>query len=232
MIKVLVIDSDTNITTFLTRGLALQNIRVLEAQTVDKGFDKFLHHYPNMVLLGDNLPNLPTLEIISRLGAADKQTPIIILGHEQMPPEKYVTLLDAGADHVVSKPVDVPCIAAIIRAILRRLTPPAPAILRFGNTHPLELDTGTRILKRGGNSFELTAKEYDLLELFLRHPRQVLTRDIIYEKVWEYDFNGESNVIEVYVRYLRKKIEKGGHGRLIHTVRSVGYVLKEEVQAA
>jgi two-component system response regulator MprA len=114
---------------------------------------------------------------------------------------------------------------ARVRALLRRAQPAQPQVFRFAD---LELDTGTRQGRRGGATFDLTAKEYELLELFMRHPRQVLTRDVIFDHVWNYDFGGESNIIEVYVRYLRQKTEQGDMARLIHTVRGIGYVLREE----
>jgi len=111
-----------------------------------------------------------------------------------------------------------------VRALLRRHQPKEGEVLRFSD---LSLDTATREVRRGNEGIELTAQEFDLLELLIRHPRQVLHRDRIYERVWGYDFDGESNLIEVYVSYLRSKLEASGRTRLIHTVRGVGYVLKE-----
>jgi len=134
--------------------------------------------------------------------------------------------LDAGADDYLVKPFAFDELLARIRALFRRSQPSAtPEVLRFAD---LTLDTGTRRAQRGERVIDLTAKEYELLELFMRHPRQVLTRDLIFDRVWRYDFGGESNIIEVYVRYLRQKTEGPGEPRLIHTVRGVGYVLREE----
>jgi two-component system response regulator MprA len=133
--------------------------------------------------------------------------------------------LDAGADDYLVKPFSFNELLARIRALLRRAAPASPEVLRFAD---LMLDTGTHQAFRADRGIELTAKEYELLELFMRHPRQVLTRDVIYDRVWRYDFGGESNIIEVYVRYLRQKTEVDGEPRLIHTVRGVGYVLRED----
>jgi two-component system response regulator MprA len=132
--------------------------------------------------------------------------------------------LDSGADDYLVKPFEFDELLARIRALLRRSRPDGSEMLSFGD---LRLDTGTHQGFRGERTFELTAKEYELLELFLHHPRQVLTREVIYDRVWGYDFGGESNIIEVYVRYLRQKTEAQGEPRLIHTVRGVGYVLRD-----
>src|SRR4030066_1410631 len=123
------------------------------------------------------------------------------------------------------KPFNLDELLARIRPLLRRAHPSRPRVLRFSG---LSLDTGTRQALRGERVTALTAKEYELLELFLRNPRQVLTRDMIFDRVWGYDFGGESNIIEVYIRYLRQKLEVAGEQRLLHTVRGVGYVLREE----
>jgi two-component system response regulator MprA len=133
--------------------------------------------------------------------------------------------LDAGADDYMVKPFNLEELLARIRALLRRTKPERIQVLKFAD---LTLDTGSREASRGNKLIQLTAKEYELLELFLRHPRQVLTREIIFDRVWGYDFGGESNVLEVYIRYLRQKLEADESlPRLIHTIRGVGYVLRE-----
>ena len=136
-----------------------------------------------------------------------------------------VTGLDAGADDYMVKPFAFDELLARLRALFRRhRMEVAPEVYRYAD---LELTPRTRQVRRGGYVVELTAKEFDLLELFMRHPGQVLTREVIYEHIWEYDFGGESNIIEVYVRYLRSKLEAGGKSRLLQTVRGVGYALRE-----
>jgi two-component system response regulator MprA len=132
--------------------------------------------------------------------------------------------LDAGADDYLVKPFNLDELLARIRALLRRTQTERIQVYKFAD---LTLDTGSRQVSRGERLVQLTAKEYELLELFLRHPRQVLTREVIFDRVWGYDFGGESNVLEVYIRYLRQKLEAGDEQRLIYTVRGVGYVLRE-----
>jgi len=149
--------------------------------------------------------------------------PILILTAKDTVTDR-IQGLDMGADDYMVKPFNLDELLARIRALLRRAQPSRPQVLRFAD---LSLDTGTRQAARVDRVISLTAKEYELLELFLRHPRQVLTRDKIFDRVWGYDFGGESNIIEVYIRYLRQKLESSDEPRLIHTVRGMGYVLRE-----
>ncbi len=132
--------------------------------------------------------------------------------------------LDAGADDYLVKPFNLEELLARMRALLRRTQTERNQVYEFAD---LTMDSVSRQVTRGTRLIPLTAKEYELLELFLRHPRQVLTREVIFDRVWGYDFGGESNVLEVYIRYLRQKLESDSEPRLIHTVRSVGYVLRE-----
>jgi two-component system response regulator MprA len=132
--------------------------------------------------------------------------------------------LDAGADDYLVKPFNLEELLARMRALLRRTQSERNQVYEFAD---LTMESVSRQVTRGGRLIPLTAKEYELLELFLRHPRQVLTREVIFDRVWGYDFGGESNVLEVYIRYLRQKLESENEPRLIHTVRSVGYVLRE-----
>jgi two-component system response regulator MprA len=169
------------------------------------------------------LPGIDGIEVCRRLRAAGK-VPILMLTAKDSVSDRVVGL-DAGADDYLVKPFNLDELLARIRALLRRTTTPK---LKEYDFEDLKLDTGTRRAYRGERIIDLTAKEYELLELFMRHPRQVLTREMIYDDVWGYDFGGESNIIEVYVRYLRQKLEESEEGRLLHTVRGMGYVLREE----
>lgn len=168
------------------------------------------------------LPGIDGLEVCQRLRAASK-VPILMLTAKDTVQDR-VQGLDAGADDYIVKPFQVEEFLARVRALLRRTEAERAPVLKFAD---LELDTRTRQARRGQRLIPLTAREFDLLELFMRHPRQVLTREMIFDRIWGYDFSGESNVLDVYIRYLRQKLEAEGEPRLIHTLRSVGYVLRE-----
>ncbi len=221
-LRVLVVEDEDRIRQFLQRGLSYEGYRVDVAEDGQTGLDIARDHPPDLVLLDVMLPGIDGIEVCRRLRAAG-DVPILMLTAKEAI-EDRVAGLDAGADDYLVKPFAFDELLARIRALLRRVQPSKPDVYRFVD---LELDTGTRQGKRSGRLFDLTAKEYELLELFMRNPRRVLTREIIYDRVWGYDFGGESNIIEVYVRYLRQKTEAGGLTRLIHTVRGIGYVLRE-----
>ncbi len=169
------------------------------------------------------LPGMDGIEVCDRIRSHEDSTPIIMLTAKDTMHDR-VQGLDSGVDDYMVKPFEIEELNARIRALLRRTKPERAVVLSFND---LELDTSTRLAHRSGRTISLTAKEYDLLELFLRHPRQVLTRDVIFDRVWGYDFGGESNVLDVYIRYLRQKIEEEGETRLLHTVRGVGYVIRD-----
>ncbi|MEM7332379.1 MAG: response regulator transcription factor [Chloroflexota bacterium] len=223
MTRILAIEDEERIRQFLQRGLSFEGYRVDTAADGQLGLELARENPPDLVLLDLMLPGMDGLEVCRRIRAVS-DVPILMLTAKETI-EDRVTGLDAGADDYLVKPFAFDELMARVRALLRRSQPSQPQIFRFAD---LELDTGTRQGRRGGEIFDLTAKEYELLELFMRHPRQVMTRDLIFDRVWNYDFGGESNIIEVYVRYLRQKTEKGGMSRLIHTVRGIGYVLREE----
>jgi two-component system response regulator MprA len=221
--RILVIEDEVRITNFIRRGLSMEGYAVDVAHDGVTGLDMAQANQPDLLVIDWMLPGMDGLEICRRV-RAENNTPIIILTARDSVSDK-VQGLDAGADDYMVKPFDLDELSARVRAQLRRFSPSLQDVLNFSD---LKLDTGTRQAFRNGRSIELTAKEYDLLELFMNHPRQVLTRDVIFDRVWNYDFGGESNIIEVYVRYLRQKTEENGESRLLHTVRGVGYVLRED----
>jgi len=221
--RILVIEDETRIAQFLKRGLIYEGYRVDVAYDGQEGLSMARDNPPDLVILDWMLPGVDGLEVCKRLRAAS-DVPILMLTAKDEVQER-VTGLDAGADDYLVKPFSFDELLARIRALFRRATPSSrPEVLRFED---LSLDTGTHRAQRGDQYIDLTAKEYELLELFMRNPRRVLTREMIFDRVWGYDFGGESNIIEVYVRYLRQKLEEFGP-RLIHTVRGVGYVLRED----
>ncbi|MCB8952034.1 MAG: response regulator transcription factor [Ardenticatenales bacterium] len=221
--RILVIEDEDRIRQFLQRGLTYEGYRVDAAADGRIGLELARDTPPDLVLLDIMLPGIDGFEVCRRLRAVSKVPILMLTAKESI--EDRVTGLDAGADDYLTKPFSFDELLARVRALLRRAQPAKPQVYRFAD---LELDTGTRQGRRAGKTFDLTAKEYELLELFMRHPRQVLTRDVIFDRVWNYDFGGESNIIEVYVRYLRQKTEQDDLSRLIHTVRGIGYVLREE----
>ena len=221
--RILVVEDEERIRQFLARGLTYEGYRVDTAADGRLGLDMARDNPPDLVILDVMLPGMDGLEVCRRLRAAGDVPILMLTAKESI--EDRVAGLDAGADDYLVKPFAFDELLARVRALLRRAQPTQPQIHRFDD---LELDTGTRQGRRGGRTFDLTAKEYELLELFMRNPRQVLTRDVIFDRVWGYDFGGESNIIEVYVRYLRQKTEADEMSRLIHTVRGVGYVLRED----
>ncbi|MBU2609090.1 MAG: response regulator transcription factor [Chloroflexi bacterium] len=220
--RILVVDDDPQIVSFLKRGLAYEGYKVDTAADGLEALAKAREKEPDLVILDIMMPEIDGIEVSKRLREGS-DVPILMLTAKGTVADK-VAGLESGADDYLVKPFAFDELLARVRALLRRQQPKEGEVLNFSD---LSLNTATREVKRGNEAIELTAQEFALLELFMRHPRQVLKRDQIYERVWGYDFEGLSNVIEVYVRYLRSKLEAGGRPRLIHTVRSVGYVLKE-----
>ncbi|NIS82478.1 MAG: response regulator [Anaerolineales bacterium] len=224
--RILIIEDEERILNFLERGLTYEGYRVDSAIDGTRGLALARDYPPDLVIIDWMLPEvepgLDGLEVCRRLREGS-DVPVIMLTAKDAV-EDRVRGLDAGADDYIVKPFALNELLARVRALLRRAKRESPEIMTFSD---LSLDTGTHQAFRSERPIELTAKEYELLELFLRNPRQVLTRDVIYDRVWGYDFGGESNIIEVYVRYLRQKLEAEGEARLLHTVRGVGYVLRE-----
>jgi len=220
--RILVVDDDPEIVSFLKRGLIYEGYTVDTASNGTEALAKARESEPDLVILDIMMPGIDGIEVCKRFRQVSA-VPILMLTAKGTVADRVVGL-DSGADDYLVKPFAFDELLARMRALLRRRQPRDRELLRFND---LSLDTAAREVKRGDEIIELTSQEFDLLELFMRHPRQVLNRDMIYEKVWGYDFGGESNVIEVYVRYLRSKLEASGKPRLIHTIRGVGYVLRE-----
>lgn len=221
--RILIIEDDEAILAFLRRGLGFEGYEIETAETGQKGLALAGGNRPDLVVLDWMLPGMDGLEVCKRLRATGK-VPILMLTAKDSVGDRVLGL-DAGADDYMVKPFNLDELLARIRALLRRTQAPKQKSYTFAD---LVLDTGTRRAQRGERVIDLTAKEYELLELFMRNPRQVLTREMIYDEVWGYDFGGESNIIEVYIRYLRQKLEDGKEPRLLHTVRGMGYVLRED----
>ena len=221
--QILVIDDDKKITNLLQRALVYEGYDVATASDGKSGLARALERPPQLVVLDLMLPGLDGMEVCRRLRAGG-DVPILMLTAKDAISDR-VAGLETGADDYLVKPFALEELLARVKALLRRRPQSDTAeVLRYSD---LSLDTGTRLARRGGRDIELTTTEYELLSLFMRRPGQVLTRDIILDRVWGYDFEGESNVLEVYVRYLRNKMEAAGERRLIRTVRGAGYVLRE-----
>ena len=225
--KILVVDDERAVRESLRRALELEGY---EIELAGDGVEALTtlakdETQPDAVILDVLMPGVDGLEVCRRLRATGNRVPVLMLtARDEV--ESRVSGLDAGADDYVTKPFALEELLARVRALLRRLTngDGVAEVLGFAD---LELDLGTREVRRGHRQIELTRTEFALLELFLRNPRQVLTRSIIFERVWGYDFGFASNSLDVYIGYLRRKTEAGGEPRLIHTVRGVGYALRE-----
>ena len=218
--RILVIEDERDIADFIRRGLALKGYEVDVAFDGEQGLALAHEHAPDAVILDLMLPGLDGIEVCRRLRASGEM-PIIILTARDSVAHK-VQGLDAGADDYVTKPFAFDELLARIRASLRRKAP-AEEILAIGN---LTIRPSSREVERGGRPVELTAREYDLLECLARNAGKVVDKETIFEKVWGYDFETESDAIKVYIRYLRKKLNAAGEADLIRAVRGVGYILK------
>lgn len=224
MAHILVVDDDTAITSVLKRGLGYEGFTVDIAHTGTDAVEHLKQHQPDLLVLDIMLPGISGLEVLERARAVDAQLPILLLTARDSPADE-VKGLERGADDYVAKPFTFDVLLARIRALLRRHQADRPPVLRFAD---LTLDTGSRRAQRGTREMALTVTEYTLLEQFMLHPRQVLPRDTLMERVWSYDFGGNTNVLETYIKQLRQKLEQQQEPRLIHTIYGVGYVLREE----
>jgi len=221
--RILLIDDDERFVGLVQHALIKEGYQVDSAEDGLGGLEVFKNSPPDLVVLDWILPGMDGLEVCKRMREMGSQPILMLTGREAT--QDRVHGLDAGADDYMVKPYETDELMARIRALLRRLQMDQSTNLSFDD---LKLDTSTRQATRGGRVIYLTAKEYDLLEMFIRNPRKVLTREAIFDRVWGYDFGGESNVLDVYIRYLRPKLEVHGEQRLIFTVRGVGYVMKDK----
>ena len=224
--KILVVDDERAVRESLRRALELEGYQVELAEDGEQALERVAGiAAPDAVILDVLMPGIDGLEVCRRLRAEANAVPVLMLT-ARAEVDSRVAGLDAGADDYLPKPFALAELLARLRALLRRAGngDEASDVLRFSD---LELDLGTREVRRGEAAIDLTRTEFALLELFLRNPRQVLTRSIIFERVWGYDFGPTSNSLDVYIGYLRRKTEEGAAPRLIHTVRGVGYALRE-----
>jgi len=223
--RVLVVDDERAVRDSLRRALELEGYDVELAADGEEALERLAQNgEPDAVVLDILMPKMDGLEVCRRLRREGHRLPVLMLtARDEV--ENRVAGLDAGADDYVTKPFALEELLARLRALLRRTTSGSGEVLRFAD---LELDPKTREVRRAGEPIELTRTEFSLLELFLRNPRQVLTRSVIFERVWGYDFGFSSRSLDVYIGYLRRKPQAGERPRLIQTVRGVGYALREK----
>ena len=225
---ILVVDDDPLLAAALRRPLAYEGFEVEVAASGEEALGRALDHPPDLVILDVLLPGIDGLEVCRRLRQAGEVAVLMLTARSEVP--ERVAGFEAGADDYLVKPFAFEELLVRVKALLRRgRNGSGSAELRFGD---LRMDRSTHEVWRGERTISLTRQEFDLLALFLEHPRQVLTRSTILERVWDYDFGRDSNVLEVYVGYLRRKLEAEGEPRVIHTVRGVGYVLREDPEGS
>ena len=222
--RVLVVEDEKKVGSFIKRALEEESYAVDLCEDGAQGLDLALSGSYDVIVIDLMLPNLPGLEILRRIRKEKIHTPVLILTAQSKVDQK-VKGLDAGADDYLTKPFAIDELLARVRVLLRRGTAEAPGILQVDD---LILNPATREVTRDGQRIDLTVKEYALLEYFMRHAGRVLTRPMISEHVWDQDFDTFTNVIDVYVNYLRNKIDRGRSRKLIHTIRGSGYMLKDD----
>ena len=222
--RILVVDDDEQIAAAVRRALRYEGYSVSVAHDGPGALEAARSRLPDLVVLDVMLPGLDGVEVCRRLRASGDDVAVVMLTARTEVPDR-VEGLDAGADDYLTKPFAYEELLARVRTLLRRREPAAVAVLRYGD---LSMEVEAMEVKRGGVVISLTALEFRLLEHFLRNPRLVLSRGQIREAVWGLDVETTSNIVDVYVRYLRRKLEEDGGSRLIHTIRGAGYVLRAE----
>ncbi len=223
MSKILVVENEQKLGKFLELELQYEGYEVIIVRDGKEGLESAQKNNPDLILVDWMLPQMSGFDVCRQLRSIGCMLPIILLTTQDEISDR-VAGLDAGADDYILKPFSIEELLSRLRVHLRHKNAKDPDELHFLD---LSLNRRTREVKRGDRIIDLTATEYDLMEYLISHPRQVLTRDQILQKVWGYDFSGDSNIIEVYVRYLRLKLESNKEKRIIQTVRGVGYVLKD-----
>lgn len=224
VMRVLVVDDERPVREAVARALKLARFDVTLGADGYEALARVAAEKPDLVVLDVLMPGLDGIEVCRRLRGGGDRTPILMLTARDAVADR-VAGLDAGADDYLVKPFAVEELRARVHALVRRTITDDDGVLRFAD---LSLDAATHEVFRGERRIELTRTQFLMLELFLLNPRQVLTRSIVFERVWGYDFGPESNSLSVYVGHLRRKLEEGGEPRLLHTIRGVGYVLREQ----
>ncbi len=222
--RILVVEDEQKVASFIKRGLEEEGYAVDVAADGEEGLAMALECVHDLIILDIRLPKMDGLRVLKELRQEKVMTPVLLLTVRATIEDKVLGL-DAGADDYLTKPFAFQELVARVRALLRRRAGADPAILQVAD---LTLDPARRTVSRGGERIELTAREFALLDYFMRNPGRVLTRAMIAEHVWDYTFDTTTNIIDVYINYLRKKIDTGREAKLLHTVRGVGYVLKAE----
>ena len=223
MKRILVVDDDPTVTNVVRRGLSYDGYKVDTAATGLQALTMARDHTPDLVILDLMLPGIDGFDVLERLRLGDADLPVIMLTALDGPADQ-VKGLDLGADDYVVKPFRFEVLSARVKALLRRCEQERPDVMHFDD---LSLDTGTRRAQRGARTIDLTSTEYELLRQFLMHPRRVVAKHVLMDRVWGFEVEGSSNIVEVYVKQLRQKLEANGESRLIHTFRGAGYVLRE-----
>jgi heavy metal response regulator len=222
--RILVVEDESKVASFIKKGLEEEGYAVDLAADGREGLLLAQDGVHDLIVLDINLPGLDGLGVLKELRQAKTKTPVLLLTVRATIEDKVLGL-DTGADDYLTKPFSFQELVARIRALLRRRAQAEPTLLQVAD---LTLDPARRLVHRGGVKIELTSKEFTLLDYFMRHPGRVLTRTMIAEHVWDYDFDAMTNIIDVYVNHLRKKIDADRHPKLIRTVRGVGYVMQVE----
>lgn len=222
---ILIVDDDEKIVSMLRRGLAFEGYEVQTASNGAEGLSKLMDKEPDIVVLDVMMPQIDGFEVCRRLREAGSKVPVLMLTAKDEV-QSRVTGLDTGADDYLVKPFALEELLARVRALLRRKSDSGGTPDNRLMYEDIILDNDSREVLRDGRRLELTAKEFELLNLFMQNPRRVLSRDLIMDKIWGYDYSGESNVLEVYIAMLRQKTEEYGGKRLIQTIRGAGYILR------